>query len=749
MTTAGGAVKGKRETQIDASTKQTTTAGVGYDKDKGMVISGGRSYESKKAPGKDEYGNDTEEKETGGFSGSISVKPGAFEGQGSFNVGGFTATASGGIEVVVKPPAAVGKKWVVEWKKTIKGGGSLGGTAGTSTKGGASVGVERSSVITGRRAYKTYEEAEHFYEEQKSNQARGFLDDEAIDDLASARGLEIGEERTSASSTTGTAGVTGEAGGVSLGVKVAGGIVDSMSVTRTGQDTYVVSLRIDKSGSVGGSMSAVGVSGGKSVKASASEFRAYTYDVSKSADKTAFEAVLATGDPGTRKATSVGHSTTTGEDSQVGLGPLAIAFGSSMTDSEYVDETGQTKSSVGENHMGFDFGIFGHSLATFSEREAMSVSEHTDLDGKKTHDFALTTEASGSSGTAVKQEIGKATHTNGMTSDDLGREVETSGAWTVTTHLSEGQMKLIIARLKDPEKRGNFTARIGDKTAVAAMVAKLTGDLMADARTVADFLRQYPDGLTAAYELLDLSPKQMAAQTEIDLAAKKGKDNAFLGGDGHRALAGRMLALQTRIDGGERGSALAGEIQKEIDDLRSRLLRVTKAAYPDLPDELLDGERYRMEKYVENLSAMLGAAMAEVEEMMMERLAGDAKAEKGLEEMYDVWSKMIGARDTAEAQWDELQDVRAEAEYQEHADPTGEMFFSSGATMLQNAHDLDSAGTKARTEMAFHVAAAAEGADAAKAGAADYTKAKSLMGKAAEMYQAAQKVLYAAQEIYQ
>jgi hypothetical protein len=244
----------------------------------------------------------------------------------------------------------------------------------------------------------------------------------------------------------------------------------------------------------------------------------------------------------------------------------------------------------------------------------MIVSESTDkATGAKERYFGLQVQSEGDSGKANKQAIGDGTYTNNTTGMGHG-EVEASGKWTVTSYLSEAEMKRLIEAICDGGQpfanlRGALTT---DGAEADSLRGQLGGsaDLMDAARMIAAFIsRTGSKGMKGIRFALGYDkPGDMF--TEVQLDPKSGKWNYFLGPDGRRQLSDRILSYNQRLTEGFIGPELAGEVMRDVADLEHRLVYLTGVYYPDLPEKLIGVERERLHGYLSALIAIQGRAMA-------------------------------------------------------------------------------------------------------------------------------------------
>lgn len=520
----------------------------------------------------------------------------AANAEGAVQTGGLSLSLKGGISMTATPPKATASgKWGVAWKRTISGGGSMGGAnAGLDVNAyGGSGGVE---------VFETQEDAQKYYEGKAWATASAKLDGqeglEAID--AMDEGEALSEEEGGGAGAKGSASL----GPVSVGAHVTSGSAHSFTVTKASKTEIIVEIDDSKMFGAGGSLESVG--GGLSIGTSDREFttQRLLFDVSTPAGRTAYLALRANKvvpSTGVRMLSNKRGTETTDSvsGSLVGIGATNVK---SLLEEETFFEDGTKESRTkGKEAIGANF--FG---MRYNQSDALDVVDGAD--GKSS--YVSTTEIDATSKAETEHGLAESADTYSKSRHKGG---DANSGWSLQSTFSEGQ----IATIVDKCATGSFrTAGLGSRSSDAKdfvrSVRAAAGDKAKIRRALAVFVKE--GGREGLKHL-----RAMAGGTyEHDLALAG--DKYWLGAKGRIRLDTQLARLEEASqDDGQAQSevlVLSGRILGEQHDRLAALLNSDR--YSEVPAKIRQREVGRTRQAIVRLKAIAATAQTKTEAIQQE-----------------------------------------------------------------------------------------------------------------------------------
>jgi hypothetical protein len=608
--------RGREHTATDEAGKETkTSSSTGFTAGRdgvGMNTSSSSADGSKRSAGftvsPDSLGANGSMTTAGGntVSGGVKIKDGNVSGEAGFSRKGVSVSLSGGVEVEAKPPRAEGGRFVVDWVRTVKGGGNAGGgKGGAKIEAGGSLGERE----FGSRSFATEKEALEFQE----NAAKLVGDISAADTIAGAMRLGIGETRGHGEDTNVSAGGSmSVSGGGSFSAGAHKNSTEQLSVRRVSQTIFeVTALNSGEHGYDGGAGTFAGGAKGHT-SSDASSQRTLRFDLSTTEGQAAFEAYQR--DPSQippHGATLVSSTDTKGSEHGTTVNLLG--------DRHQNDRTSRTEESVTVDEQGKTETYTGKATETVSTKlpwEDSHLNVGTQFTATEKNDsqsqYALTGSVDASSGADSMENLAEIT---GMVHKDTAG-AKSSGKWGIEVEITEAMVDTFVKDISDEQIRamGLFDGDDPRNNLRVALKAAETSDdrkralshFMADAGhdgKAIKALRNVLWGVVNSSSLsgdYDMMKRNKRGNFNYDLTLPG--DRNFRGMEARLELERKINAFEKSVSDPQTAAAAHADIAATLAEVRRQRGEIADPErYTDLPHELRETQVARLDKTIARL----------------------------------------------------------------------------------------------------------------------------------------------------
>ena len=504
-------------------------------------------------------------------------------------LGKTSVKVQGGVQWVVRPPKPVGNAWVVEYEERALAGGGVGYNTRGETKAGGEAGVQVTNVYAGKRIFDSESEAKAFYDKGQI----GEEDKKIPTGVQELLALKPGEERSELNGKSGSLGLTGSSGMISVGVGGDAQGTDSMKVTRAAGSFVEVEVGDSDGYGLAASFGVGFASLGANTFEGSARSRTVRFDLSKPEAVQAYERFQETrslqGDGGAGvEVIASSESETEGHGLTQGAGPLQ--YGETHT-TTHVDETRgghDFEHDIGTDRMRISAPFLGH-LERSHQMHAWEVDDQDSF-------FSVTSTVDASSSSDAASGLVRATESS---RDNASGDA--SGTWAVKSKFKPAEIDQFISYVKGKNfwwKTDSWFRNYGDR-----LVSKLRKAKDKDAERAA-----------VAWFVSEAGEDALERVREVTGGGK----------DYHLELAGDLY--WTGLEANTRLELLAGDLEGQVSMGSTDKVAVYAAAsekleylndkieaiphYDDVPDRLLWQELDRARALRDRFQGVMEQAQA-------------------------------------------------------------------------------------------------------------------------------------------